>query len=73
MKTTSDQLYEMTLSGLNLIKQAISIHDQDLKLMVANRRFQRMFNLPDHLVTQGAEFRDILFYPCARSSAFASV
>ena len=62
MKTTSDQLYEMTLSGLNLIKQAISIHDQDLKLMVANRRFQRMFNLPDHLVTQGAEFRDILFY-----------
>ena len=62
MKTTSDQLYEMTLSGLNLIKQAISIHDQDLKLMVANRRFQRMFNLPDHLVQSGAEFRDILLY-----------
>lgn len=62
MKTTSDQLYEMTLSGLNLIKQAISIHDQDLKLMVANRRFQKMFSLPDHLVQSGAEFRDILLY-----------
>ncbi len=62
MKTSPDQLYEMTLSGLNLIKQAISIHDQDLNLVVANRRFQKMFNLPDALVQSGAAFRDILLY-----------
>lgn len=62
MKKTPIELYEMTLSGLNLIKQAISIHDADLKLMVANRQFQKMFSLPDHLVKSGAEFRDILTY-----------
>ena len=62
MKTSSDQLHDMTLSGLNLIKQAISIHDKDLKLMVGNRPFQKMFSLPDHLVRPGAEFRDILLY-----------
>ena len=62
MKASTDQLYDMTLSGLNLIKQAISIHDKDLRLIVANRRFQKMFNLPDHLVRSGAEFRDILLY-----------
>jgi signal transduction histidine kinase len=62
MKKTPIELYEMTLSGLNLIKQAISIHDADLKLMVANRRFQKMFNLPDELVKVGAEFHDILTY-----------
>ncbi len=62
MKASSDQLYDMTVSGLNLITQAISIHDKDLKLIVANRRFQKMFNLPDHLVRSGAEFSDILFY-----------
>lgn len=62
MKASSDQLYDMTVSGLNLITQAISIHDKNLRLIVANRRFQKMFNLPDHLVRSGAEFSDILFY-----------
>jgi len=62
MGKTPEQLYEMTLSGLNLIKQAISIHDQDLKLVVANRRFQKMFNLPDQLMMPGSTFREILNY-----------
>ena len=62
MKPTSEHLHDITLSGLNLIKQAISIHDKDLRLLVANHRFQKMFNLPDHLVRSGAEFRDILTY-----------
>jgi len=53
---------EMVLSGLNLIKQAISLHDEDLRLIAANRRFQQMFSLPDALVAPGAEFRDIVMY-----------
>ncbi len=62
MKPDPRHLYDVTLSGLNLIKQAISIHDQDLRLIVSNRRFQTMFSLPDHLVKTGAKFRDILIY-----------
>ena len=40
--STKAAVISMTQSaGLNLIKQAISIHDADLKLMVANKRFQK--------------------------------
>lgn len=62
MKNAPNQLYEMTLSGLNLIKQAISIYDADLKLRIANHRYQKLFNLPDHLVKSGASFEDTLTY-----------
>ncbi|GLQ35329.1 signal transduction histidine kinase [Amylibacter marinus] len=51
---------KMTRSGLNLIKQAISIYDQDLRLVVANRRFKDLFGLPDHLVQPGALFKDTI-------------
>ncbi|MEL6684215.1 MAG: PAS-domain containing protein [Pseudomonadota bacterium] len=50
----------LTKAGLNLIKQAISIYDQDLRLVLANRQFQRMFDLPDALVAPGGSFADTL-------------
>lgn len=53
---------DMILSGLNLIKQAISWHDEDLRLIGANRRFQDMFSLPDDMVRPGTGFRDIVLY-----------
>lgn len=62
MEYAQKKLYEMTLSGLNLIQQAISIYDADLKLRVANHRYQKMFNLPDHLVEPGADFETTLIY-----------
>ena len=46
----------MTIAGLNLIAQALSIYDRDLRLVVCNAPFQTMFNLPDALVTPGATF-----------------
>lgn len=52
----------MTRSGLNLIKQAISIYDQDLTLLVANRRFKNMFSLPDQLTEIGASFSKTIYY-----------
>ena len=52
----------MTRSCLNLIKQAISIYDQDLVLTVANRRFKTMFSLPDHLTEVGASFAETIAY-----------
>ncbi len=47
---------EMTKVGLNLIQQALTIYDRDLRLAVCNRRFQEMFDLPDELVTPGSDF-----------------
>jgi len=57
-----DRKPEMTQAGLNLIKQALSIYDADLRLSVANTPFQRMFNLPENLVRKGASFADTIRY-----------
>ncbi len=51
-----------TTAGLNLIAQALSIYDGDLRLVVSNRRFQEMFDLPDHLVQPGAGFAETIRY-----------
>ncbi len=50
----------LTQAGLNLIKQAISIYDQDLRLVLANLQFQRMFDLPNALVAPGGSFEETL-------------
>lgn len=47
-----------TRAGLNLIQQALSIYDADLRLAVCNRPFQALFGFPEHLVTPGARFED---------------
>jgi signal transduction histidine kinase len=56
----------MTMAGLNLIQQALTIYDRDLRLAVCNRRFQEMFALPDWLVTPGADFSDTIRYLATR-------
>ena len=56
-RKTNDTL-ALTQAGLNLIQQALSIYDSDLKLVVGNRQFQDMFQLPDDLMTPGAPFSD---------------
>jgi signal transduction histidine kinase/CheY-like chemotaxis protein len=50
----------LTQAGLNLIKQAISIYDQNLRLVLANLQFQRMFDLPKSLVEPGGSFEETL-------------
>jgi len=47
---------QMTQAGLNLIGQALSIYDADLRLAVSNRMFRDMFDLRDCLVRPGAPF-----------------
>ncbi|WP_058281605.1 PAS-domain containing protein [Ruegeria denitrificans] len=54
------QIKSMTSAGLNLIGQALSIYDSQLRLVVSNRRFQDMFDLPDELVQPGALFADTI-------------
>ena len=58
--TSDDSRAELTRSGLNLIGQALSIFDADLRLAVANRQYQAMFDLPDALTRPGASFEDTI-------------
>ena len=53
---TDRQKQALMTAGLNLIGQALSIYDSDLRLALCNEPFRRMFNLPDHLTTPGASF-----------------
>ena len=49
-------------AGLNLIGQALSIYDSDLKLAACNTRFAEMFDLPPHLTRPGADFADTILH-----------
>ena len=65
--TISDQITKtMTSAGLNLIAQALSIYDANLRLVVSNAPFQKMFALPDALVTPGAAFEDTIHHLATR-------
>lgn len=60
MQRASSTTQTMTIAGLNLIKQALSIYDSDLNLVVANNRFREMFSTPEHLVQPGTAFADTI-------------
>jgi len=66
MTLTQQTRVSMIQTGLNLISQAISIYDHELKLVHANRRMQTMFQLPDELVQPGAYFGNLLRYVAER-------
>ncbi|MDZ4095996.1 MAG: PAS-domain containing protein, partial [Paracoccaceae bacterium] len=66
MPQTEDARISLMRAGLNLIQQALSIYDSDLRLAVCNQRFQEMFNLPPELVTPGARFDDTIRYLVGR-------
>ncbi|MFT4715305.1 MAG: signal transduction histidine kinase/CheY-like chemotaxis protein [Paracoccaceae bacterium] len=50
----------LTQAGLNLIQQALSIYDRELRLAVCNSRFTEMFGLPKHLTEPGADFAETI-------------
>lgn len=52
----------MIAAGLNLIQQAMSIFDSDLRLVLINRPMQQMFNLPDDMVEPGVSFDLVIRY-----------
>lgn len=72
MALSDDQTKSMTMAGLNLIGQALSIYDRDLRLVVCNAPFQSMFNLPDALVTPGAPFVETITH-LARSGEYGEI
>lgn len=51
---------DLTRSGLNLIGQALSIFDANLRLAVSNSQYQAMFDLPEHLTRPGTSFEETI-------------
>ena len=72
MALSDDQTKSMTMAGLNLIGQALSIYDRDLRLVVSNAPFKTMFNLPNALVTPGADFVDTITH-LARTGEYGEI
>lgn len=60
MELTDGVRASLTAAGLNLIQQALSIFDSDLRLAVCNRRYQDMFGLPDWLTRPGVTFEETI-------------
>ena len=56
----------LTRAGLNLIQQALTIYDNELRLAVCNRRFAEMFDLPAHLTDPGAGFEETIRHLATR-------
>jgi signal transduction histidine kinase len=50
----------LTQAGLNLIGQALSIYDADLRLAVSNRMYADLFDLPGPLTRPGATFEETI-------------
>jgi signal transduction histidine kinase/CheY-like chemotaxis protein len=66
MANRSDKPDSLTQAGLNLIQQALTIYDRDLRLAVCNSRFSEMFGLPDHLTKRGASFAETIRFLTAQ-------
>ncbi|MDA7964001.1 PAS-domain containing protein [Ruegeria sp.] len=66
LDVSEQRIKAMTTAGLNLIGQALSIYDNQLRLVLCNLRFQEMFDLPDALVQPGALFHDTIHFLASR-------
>lgn len=62
MSVHRDTRNAMTMAGLNLIQQALTIYDRDLKLVACNAMFQEMFEVPQALVEPGSRFEETIRY-----------
>ena len=60
MSERSATTARMTQAGLNLIGQALSIYDRDLRLAVCNRMYAQMFDLPAGLTRPGVTFAETI-------------
>ncbi len=65
-QTPTQSTLDFTLAGLNLINQAISIYDSELRLVVCNARFLEMFDLPVTHGEAGTSFVETLRLLAAR-------
>ncbi len=53
---------------LENINQGLLAYDSDMKLIIANSRFQKMGQIPDDLVQAGTSFEDLISYDIRRTA-----
>ncbi len=66
MGISSAKSESLTRAGLNLIGQALSIYDSELRCVRVNRPFKEMFELPEALCKPGAHFSDTIRFLAKR-------
>lgn len=66
MTFSRKEMDALTRTGLDLISQALSIFDSDLRLAVCNRRYREMFALPERLTEPGVSFEETIRYLVGR-------
>ncbi len=66
MTISSAKSETLTRAGLNLIGQALSIYDSNLRCVRVNRPFKEMFDLPQTLCQPGARFSDTIRFLAIR-------
>lgn len=64
--TAEDTHARLMEAGLNMIGQALSIFDSELRLAVCNRQFALMFELPEALTRPGTPFEDTIRFLVTR-------
>jgi len=64
--TAEDAHTRLMEAGLNMIGQALSIYDSELRLAVCNRQFALMFDLPEALTRPGTPFEDTIRFLVTR-------
>jgi signal transduction histidine kinase/transcriptional regulator with PAS, ATPase and Fis domain len=52
---------------VNHIDHAVKVIDSEGRLVLWNDRYQRMFDLPDHLMKEGTPYRDLVIYTHRRA------
>lgn len=62
MAQTRSQADTLLVAGMNLIQQAISVFDRNMKLVVFNQPMTKMFNLPDYIIAPGTSFQKVISY-----------
>ena len=66
MASSKANVENLTRAGLNLIQQALSIYDSNLRCVRVNRPFKEMFDLPEALCTPGAHFSETIRFLAMR-------
>lgn len=61
------------LSAMNAMVHAMYVFDNDHKLVMCNRAYQDLFELPDRLIQPGTSIFDILDYRAATTKAVVSM
>ena len=60
------ELFELIKSGLDNIEQGITIFDENLDLVFANKRIEDLLGFPPEILERGGSFAEMIKYNCDR-------